>query len=113
MKAWGAPRGIATKLPGPPACSAPSMCTRTLSIEHVERLVLVGVDMQGRGFAALRVLLEQQERPIRLLAHGLENQKVAVEPQEFALLIGEHDGGGTAHQNLLPAAAAAWVIKTV
>jgi hypothetical protein len=73
-----------------------------LALEDVERLVLVGMQVQRRRLTALGLLLEEQERATRLLARGLDGQEVAVEPEGLALVGIQDDRDGTAHGALLP-----------
>jgi len=73
-----------------------------LALEHVHRLVGVGMGVQGRHLALLHPVLEEQERPARLLGPDLPGVHTpAREPAALAFGSrpdkGARSGGGGGH----------------
>ena len=70
---------------GPASVVGPVEVDDKLAFQHVERLVLATA-VKRRHLAALRGLLEQDERAIGLLAGRLDHEQVVVEPERLAPL---------------------------
>jgi hypothetical protein len=69
-----------------------------LALEHVQGLVLVGVDVQGCGLALRHEILEQQKRAGGFFGAGLHCEHPATpEAEVLSLSVSAHDRNGTAH----------------
>jgi len=63
-----------------------------LAFEHVERFVRVGMGVKGRHLALGHMILEAQERAVRLLGTGLPRVKAtAEEPPLLAFTTASND----------------------
>jgi hypothetical protein len=69
-----------------------------LSLEHVEHLIRVGMDVKGRHLPLLHVVLEEQERAVRVFGRGLPGmQPATVEPTLLTLAASPYDHSGSVH----------------
>src|ERR1700704_3341900 len=73
-----------------------------LALEHVDRLVQVGMHVQGRRLAANHAVLPHRERAARLRRGGLHREYPATgEPEAFAFVSLPDHGNSVAHLRLL------------
>src|SRR5205809_800627 len=79
-----------------------------LALEHVERLVLVGMAMQRRHLPLGHRVLEQEESTPGLLGGGLPRMgAAAVEPALLAVAVGPDDHTRSVHAARLDSASVA------
>jgi hypothetical protein len=83
-KAWGT--GDDCDSPGADRVVLPVDMHQDLAVQHVEELVLIGMDMEGRRLPLRQMVLEQHESAIGLLGARLPRMHAAaVEPKALTL----------------------------